>query len=305
MRIISVAGVCDGYSAPVSPQRRLYLGAAINRYPACRKLSLNCLFAGRNNNNFDLLSSSRELIRQFDQGSGKDFANFSFFLAIYDCRPPGNKVLNCFLGCWKGEEGEEDIGEKGVMRIMEGQVWTDTWVTSLPRKEMQFVRVFENVSLFSLLSSLFSLSLSLSSLLSLSLFSLLSSLFSSLSLSLFFSSLFCLLSSVFCLLSSVFCLLSSVFCLLSSVFCLLSFVFLSFVFCLLSFVFCLVLSCLVLWCGVVWCGVCVLVCACFGVQHTPRSFTRRAGVQQLYQVQRMIGGIGNVLFSTYSQTLFG
>ena len=29
---------------------------------------------------------------------------------------------------------------------------------------------------------------------------------------------------------------------------------------------------------------------------------RRAGVEQLYQVKRMIGGIGNMLFSTYSHT---
>ena len=41
-----------------------------------RKLSLNCLFAGRNNNNFDPLSSSRELIRQFDQGSREGLCQF-------------------------------------------------------------------------------------------------------------------------------------------------------------------------------------------------------------------------------------
>ena len=29
---------------------------------------------------------------------------------------------------------------------------------------------------------------------------------------------------------------------------------------------------------------------------------RRAGIEQLYQVKRMLGGIGNMLFSTYSQT---
>ena len=29
---------------------------------------------------------------------------------------------------------------------------------------------------------------------------------------------------------------------------------------------------------------------------------KRAGVEQLYQVKRMIGGIGNMLFSIYSQT---
>ena len=67
-----------------------------------------------------------------------------------------------------------------------------------------------------------------------------------------------------------------------------------------------VLSCLVLSCLVVC--VCVLVCACVGVcvlacSTLPAVSLRRAGVQQLYQVQRMIGGIGNMLFSTCSQTL--
>ena len=109
-----------------------------------------------------------------------------------------------------------------VMRIMEGQGVDGHVGDESSSKRNAFVRVFENVSLFSLLFSLLSLSG-------------------------------------------------------------------------------LVLSCLVVW-------VCVLVCACVGVQHTPRSFPsavslRRAGVQQLYQVQRMIGGIGNVLFSTCSQTL--
>ena len=33
-----------------------------------------------------------------------------------------------------------------------------------------------------------------------------------------------------------------------------------------------------------------------------RASLRRAGVEQLYQVKRMIGGIGNVLFSILSQT---
>ena len=61
---------------------------------------------------------------------------------------------------------------------------------------------------------------------------------------------------------------------------------------------CLVLSCLVLSClCVCWCA---RVLAC---KTLPAVSLRRAGVQQLYQVQRMIGGLGNVLFSTCSQTL--
>ena len=69
---------------------------------------------------------------------------------------------------------------------------------------------------------------------------------------------------------------------------------------------CLVLSCLVLSCLVLWC-VCVGVRVCWRVCVLARSTLpavslRRAGVQQLYQVQRMIGGIGNMLFSS-SQTL--
>ena len=69
---------------------------------------------------------------------------------------------------------------------------------------------------------------------------------------------------------------------------------------------CLVLSCLVGSCLVLSCGVCVCVCWCARVlacKTLPAVSLRRAGVQQLYQVQRMIGGIGNVLFSTCSQTL--
>ena len=34
----------------------------------------------------------------------------------------------------------------------------------------------------------------------------------------------------------------------------------------------------------------------------PNVSLRRAGVEQLYQVKRMLGGIGNVSFSTFSQT---
>ena len=33
-----------------------------------------------------------------------------------------------------------------------------------------------------------------------------------------------------------------------------------------------------------------------------QCFSRRAGGEQLYQVERMIGGIGNMLFSIFSQT---
>ena len=63
---------------------------------------------------------------------------------------------------------------------------------------------------------------------------------------------------------------------------------------------CLVLSCLVLSC-LCWCAR-VLVCVLAGSTLSTVSL-RRAGVQQLYQVQRMIGGIGNMLFSTCSQNL--
>ena len=42
---------------------------AVRCTPAARKLSLNCLFAGRNNNLFDLLSSSRKLITELSMGS--------------------------------------------------------------------------------------------------------------------------------------------------------------------------------------------------------------------------------------------
>ena len=55
------------------------------------------------------------------------------------------------------------------------------------------------------------------------------------------------------------------------------------------------------------CGVCLFVsltCKSFvrlGVIPSAMSL-RRAGVEQLYQVKRMIGGLENMLFSTYSQT---
>ena len=35
---------------------------------------------------------------------------------------------------------------------------------------------------------------------------------------------------------------------------------------------------------------------------SPAVSPRRAGVEQLHQAKRMIGGIGNVLLSTFSQT---
>ena len=61
---------------------------------------------------------------------------------------------------------------------------------------------------------------------------------------------------------------------------------------------CLVGSGLVLSCGVLSglvlsCGVCVCWCArVLACSTLPAVSLRRAGVQQLYQVQRMIGGIG-------------
>ena len=135
-----------------------------------------------------------------------------------------------------------------VMRIMEGQGVDGHVGDESSSKRNEFVRVFENVTLFSL-SSLFVGS--------------------------------CLVLS--CLVLS--CLVLS--CLV------LSFLVLS----------CLVLSCLVLWCVCV----CIGVRVCWRAAHSPQFPSavslRRAGVQQLYQVQRMIGGIGNVLFSTCSQTL--
>ena len=52
-------------------------------------------------------------------------------------------------------------------------------------------------------------------------------------------------------------------------------------------------SCLAPVCSVwVWC---VYACLCVSLRHV-------SGVEQLYQAKRMIGGIENMLFSTYSQT---
>ena len=51
-----------------------------------------------------------------------------------------------------------------------------------------------------------------------------------------------------------------------------------------------VLCCAVLCCVVLCCVVLCAVLCCV------------SGVEQLYQSRRMIGGIGNMLFSTYSQT---
>ena len=53
---------------------------------------------------------------------------------------------------------------------------------------------------------------------------------------------------------------------------------------------------------VVSCGVlCVLVCV--GMCVSARSTLKISEIEQLYQVWRMIGGLGHVLFSTCSQTL--
>ena len=101
---------------------------------------------------------------------------------------------------------------------------------------------------------------------------------------------------------------------------------------------CLVLSCLVLWCVCVcWCARVLArstlsavslrsfpprgACSCanrllhlgFVTKDEPNQLTagfttvspRRAGAEQLHQAKRMIRGIGNVLFSTCSQTWNG
>ena len=52
-------------------------------------------------------------------------------------------------------------------------------------------------------------------------------------------------------------------------------------------------SCLAPVCGVG--GVCLCACLCVSLRHV-------SGVEQLYQARRMIGGVENMLFSTYSQT---
>ena len=66
---------------------------------------------------------------------------------------------------------------------------------------------------------------------------------------------------------------------------------------------CLVLSCLVGSCLVLCVCVCVGVRVCWRAAHSPQFPSGELELQQLYQVQGMIGGIGNVLFSTCSQTL--
>ena len=57
-----------------------------------------------------------------------------------------------------------------------------------------------------------------------------------------------------------------------------------------------VLCCAVLCCAVLCCVVVLCMCACLCV-----SLCHVSGVEQLCQARRMIGGIGNMLFSTYSQ----
>ena len=65
--------------------------------------------------------------------------------------------------------------------------------------------------------------------------------------------------------------------------------------------------CVALCCGVVSCGVlCVLVCVgvCVSARSTLSAVSRKfSEIEQLYQAQRMVGGLGHVLFSTCSQTL--
>ena len=67
----------------------------------------------------------------------------------------------------------------------------------------------------------------------------------------------------------------------------------------------LLLCCCVLWgvCVGVRCVMVFVVCVCGGT--LPEVSLRRAGIEQLHQEKRMIGGIWNVLFSTCSQTLNG
>ena len=68
-----------------------------------RKLSLNCLFGGRNNNEFDLLSSSRELITELSMGS------------------PERQRIERNTG---EKETREKRIENSVFRVMEGQLTT-------------------------------------------------------------------------------------------------------------------------------------------------------------------------------------
>ena len=53
-----------------------------------------------------------------------------------------------------------------------------------------------------------------------------------------------------------------------------------------------------------WVGVGAYVCVVCAdsLRSVPQD---KNGAQQLHQVKRMIGGFGNVLFSTFSQTLNG
>ena len=67
------------------------------------------------------------------------------------------------------------------------------------------------------------------------------------------------------------------------------------------------------WCVALWCGVGVLWCVvrvgvvCVGVCVSARSTLSAVSlniseIEQLYQEKRMVGGLGNMLFSTCSQT---
>ena len=97
------------------------------------------------------------------------------------------------------------------------------------------------------------------------------------SISLFSLSLF----SLFMCISFHLCLSSRLFHLFFSSLC----------FCALA---CSVLCCCVLLCVLVLC-VCVCACLCVSLCHV-------SGVEQCVQVKRINGGLGNVLFSTFSQT---
>ena len=57
---------------------------------------------------------------------------------------------------------------------------------------------------------------------------------------------------------------------------------------------CSCVACFVLCCAVLCCVVCAVIPA--------KIPLKIVGVEQLSQARRMIGGIGNMLFSTYSQT---
>ena len=71
-------------------------------YPGGRKLSLNCLFAGRNCNKFDLLSSPGNQFDNLTEGPGRDFANFSLVSLIRRWPPSRELSTELCWGCWEG-----------------------------------------------------------------------------------------------------------------------------------------------------------------------------------------------------------